>query len=293
VTAFVDAAEDLWLIGDGSGNSVLVGPTDKPDEFSISGYGTSTTVNGQHQIVLFSPGRRFVLVFDGGNNTAGLGADFSSNPACCRREVVFVGGAGDDSVFIFGPGFEVMADLGAGDDRFTVPIRSLGLENSSVSMGEGDDVLTVGESTNLTDCVVKMGAGADRLELEGASLKGTRIEMGPAAGSASLDDDIVSGSASGSFELEMGFGDDVVSLENLNDGAALVDAGPGADWLRITGDPRFHGTHRGGPPVDRDGLAGTTTWSWATWLPPRSSSTAARAGIPTAILAATLSLPWS
>ena len=74
MTAFVDAAGDLWLVGDGNNASIRLRQSSNEDEFALTtwvGMGPVTTFNGQSQVTLTATGRRFVLVMNGGNTTAG------------------------------------------------------------------------------------------------------------------------------------------------------------------------------------------------------------------------------
>jgi hypothetical protein len=88
-------------------------------------------------------------------------------------------GAGDDRVSIFTRIDEnLLADLGfLYDDPFTrIQIERIGLLNSTVRMGEGNDSLRINGS--LMDSTIDLGSGSNTLILEGPMLGSSRILMG-------------------------------------------------------------------------------------------------------------------
>ena len=230
VSALVDGAGDLWLFGDELANGVRLeaGGAD-PDHFRIRGLDASTTINGQASVTLFAPGTRIVAFLGGGDNVAHLGDDSDSDPSCCRRELVVVAGAGRDQVVVLGPFERVTLDLGPGDDSLDVGEGASGIVGT-LRMGTGDDRITIGGFTG-ADGLFELGSGNDQILVGQRTFIRGRIDLGDGDDFAAIEDE------AGALELLAGFGNDRIELTRFSAVALRLDAGPGADVVRIAGDP--------------------------------------------------------
>lgn len=227
VTATVDGAGDLWLFGDEFDNSISLRATEVAGELQVFGF-DSTTVNGLGDVILAAPGTRVLVFLGGGDNVASLGDPSDGKDPCCFRELTFIGGAGKDRLDLRGPFTSVVADMGPGIDRLTTGEGTGALRSSSIRMGEGDDVVSLGRFCNVIGCVFDLGAGDDVLDLEeGGS---ATIDAGAGNDTVRLTD------VGGAFEIDTREGDDRVELEDFEGGALTVDTGPGADRVHLNGD---------------------------------------------------------
>ena len=163
-------------------------------------------------------------------------------------------GAGDDRVSIFTRIDEnLAADLGVlYDDPFTsIQLERIGLLNSTVLLGDGNDDLRINGS--LIDSTIDLGSGNNTLILEGPMLGSTRILMGDGINSINFNDglggQVQGGSNDDRFnlrnqqlagELDGGSGDDVLYLRwspwlTAGDTALNVGGGSGRDLFVISG----------------------------------------------------------
>lgn len=250
VTAFVDGAGDLWIVGDGKNASIRLRSTDNEDEFTVTtwpGFGPTTTVNGLALVTLFAPGRRFVLVLNGGNTTAGIGVDYGSDNSCCSRDLAVIGGSGNEILYVLGPGFRVNADLGAGNDQVLISEGASGIQSSFLNMGEGNDVIDLDSFVGVTDSTFQMGPGNDLFDLGWSGwVENTLVEMSPRTGTTLPDDDQVVGRGGGPFELRTGVGNDTVDI--FDGWPSKIETGPGSDFVRLSGD--LNGSDSDGLPLE-------------------------------------------
>jgi hypothetical protein len=136
-------------------------------------------------------------------------------------------GSGDDRVSIFTRIDEsLLQDLGAhyDDPQTTIQLERVGLLESKVRMGEGNDQLRVNGS--VIDSVINLGSGDNALFLENDVLPGSRILMGDGNNSVTFD------SGLGGL-VRGGNGNDRFALRNLQL-AGEVDGGLGTDSLSAT-----------------------------------------------------------
>lgn len=133
-------------------------------------------------------------------------------------------GAGDDRVSIMTRiDADLSGDLGVlYDDPFTkIKLERIGLINSEVRLGSGNDELRVNGS--VIDSIIDLGSGANTLIVEGDLLGTSRILMGDGNNSISVNSQL-GGQVSG------GSGDDRFNLGNLQL-AGELDGGSGRDSL--------------------------------------------------------------
>jgi hypothetical protein len=133
-------------------------------------------------------------------------------------------GAGDDRVSIFTRIDEnLVADLGVlYDDPFTsIQLERIGLLNSTVLMGDGNDELRINGS--LIDSTIDLGSGNNTLILEGPMLGSTRILMGDGTNSINFNDGL-------GGQVQGGSNDDRFNLRNQQLVGEL-DGGGGNDIL--------------------------------------------------------------
>ena len=133
-------------------------------------------------------------------------------------------GAGDDRVSIFTRIDENLeADLGVlYDDPFTsIQLERIGLLNSTVLMGDGNDELRINGS--LIDSTIDLGSGNNTLILEGPVLGSTRILMGDGINSINFNDGL-------GGQVQGGSNDDRFNLRNQQLVGEL-DGGGGNDSL--------------------------------------------------------------
>jgi Ca2+-binding RTX toxin-like protein len=188
VLAFVDGQGDLRVFGDEASNQLVLLYERPSGELVVEGVG-GTTVNGLAEMRPIVPGMRFEFVMGGGNDVVRFGR-FDDGSCCEGRDVVFLGGEGDDT---FSVGDEegnierVYADLGPGNDRFW------GGEGGTVDElvllgGAGDDVLEGFYSLFSAGATVELGSGADRVELREHASRGIlSIDTGADADTVVLD----------------------------------------------------------------------------------------------------------
>jgi hypothetical protein len=227
VSAYVDASGDLWVIGDALDNGVSVGTGGNDhDTFLVAGLDGTTTINGQPAVTLVARGTRMVVVLGDGHNRARLGSD--GDISCCWRDLVVVGGAGQDELHMFGGFRSMTADLGPGDDSITSGEASGGV-SGTLLMGDGADTLDV--SYGGVAGFIDMGPGNDRVEVgRYGALDGT-LRLGSGDDLARLEELI--GLA---CDLDAGDGNDVVEIEGLERGSLSLDAGRGQDRVRLVSD---------------------------------------------------------
>jgi hypothetical protein len=234
VRASVDAAGDLWLLGDELANGIrLEAGGDDQNVFRIRGLDPTTTVNGLPEVTLAATGTRMILFLGDGENLALLGTDYGGEPSCCARELLVVGGAGDDQVFFVGGFRRVTADLGPGNDSLHVDEGASGIRGTLL-MGTGDDLLSLDEFTG-AEGSVDLGPGNDLFLVGKSSFLAGTFDLGPG------DDSLLSEGVRGTFELRGDTGDDTLEIRGLAAGALTLDAGAGADDVRILGDTRASG----------------------------------------------------
>lgn len=133
-------------------------------------------------------------------------------------------GAGDDRVSIFTRIDEnLAADLGVlYDDPFTsIQLERIGLLNSTVLLGDGNDELRINGS--LIDSTIDLGSGSNTLILEGPMLGSTRILMGDGVNSINFNDGL-------GGQVQGGSNDDRFNLRNQQLTGEL-DGGDGNDIL--------------------------------------------------------------
>lgn len=133
-------------------------------------------------------------------------------------------GAGDDRVSIFTRIDEnLAADLGVlYDDPFTsIQLERIGLLNSTVLLGDGNDDLRINGS--LIDSTIDLGSGNNTLILEGPMLGSTRILMGDGVNSINFNDGL-------GGQVQGGSNDDRFNLRNQQL-AGELDGGGGNDIL--------------------------------------------------------------
>lgn len=133
-------------------------------------------------------------------------------------------GGGDDRVSIFTRIDEnLTADLGVlYDDPFTsIQLERIGLLNSTVLLGDGNDELRIDGS--LIDSTIDLGSGNNTLILEGPMLGSTRILMGDGTNSIYFNDGL-------GGQVQGGSNDDQFNLRNQQLVGDL-DGGGGNDIL--------------------------------------------------------------
>lgn len=133
-------------------------------------------------------------------------------------------GAGDDRMSIFTRIDEnLAADLGVlYDDPFTsIQLERIGLLNSTVLLGDGNDELRINGS--LIDSTIDLGSGNNTLILEGPMLGSTRILMGDGTNSINFNDGL-------GGQVQGGSNDDQFNLRNQQL-AGDLDGGGGNDIL--------------------------------------------------------------
>lgn len=133
-------------------------------------------------------------------------------------------GGGDDRVSIFTRIDEnLAADLGVlYDDPFTsIQLERIGLLNSTVLLGDGNDELRINGS--LIDSTIDLGNGNNTLILEGPMLGSTRILMGDGTNSINFNDGL-------GGQVQGGSNDDQFNLRNQQLVGDL-DGGGGNDIL--------------------------------------------------------------
>lgn len=228
VTAYVDSSGDLWMIADELDNGVRVTSViDDSDTFRIGGLG-STTVNGQPEVMLVAPGTRMILILGGGANQAWLGNDLE--PYCCYRDLIVVGGSGDDSMLMIGGFLHVTAELGAGNDSIIATEDGGGI-GGFLRLGDGDDVIELDYYTVLGG-TIDMGAGTDQILGLGANNIGGFIELGTGNDLVQFTDIDCS-----SFELNAGPGDDRIEIMGwTREGSLTLGGGSGDDSVHIEGN---------------------------------------------------------
>jgi hypothetical protein len=230
VSAYVDASGDLWMIGDALDNGVSVesGGSDT-DTFRIGGLDGTTTINGLPAVTLVAPGTRMILVLGDGHNRAWLGTDYGSNPSCCNRSLVVVGGAGRDELSMSGPFSDMTADLGPGDD-YIVGGEGGGGVRGTLLMGDGDDEIDVGSFAGLSG-YADMGRGNDRIEVARRSGMSGTFRLGDGDDVVELDRLSIA-----DFDLDGGDGNDVLEIEGLERGSLSLSTGRGQDRVRLVSD---------------------------------------------------------
>jgi len=227
VRAYADASGDLWVIADDANNGVRV-YANHEDSYTVAGLNATTTVNGQAQVTLVALGRRMVLVLGGGDNEAWLSTDHGAPNVHVFRELVVIGGSGQDRLLLKGPVPRMNADLGPGDD-FVFVSESAGGLDGTLLFGAGDDELSIDEAAGFYGSV-DFGAGNDRLESNESPVVG-RVVLGPGDDRVSM----ISADAV-DMDLDAGDGEDVLELDLLW-GTLTLDTGDGRDRVRVTGHP--------------------------------------------------------
>lgn len=222
VTAFADAAGDLWLVGDDLDNSVQVGASDGGEpEFRVRGGDATTTVNGQPEVIVTAPGTRIIVLLGDGADRAWLGTEYGANPSCCQRDFVVLAGKGDDAIDMIGPSRSVDVRLGPGNDGFGVSEGASGI-SGRIDTGAGDDRIEVSPFTGVGGRIA-MGAGVDRLVIGRHSGGDVVVDTGPDGDYLTFDE------LGGAFEVATGGGDDVVEFPSFEGGSLVLDTGDGHD----------------------------------------------------------------
>ncbi|MGD9661203.1 MAG: hypothetical protein AB7U63_08010 [Porticoccaceae bacterium] len=152
-----------------------------------------------------------------------------------------VGAHGDDDIYIGGArsaGINVV-DLGTGDDYLHIDLDA---SHSFITTGEGDDSVELHIERGLL--AVDLGEGDDYLEIWGDvdDLTTTALNDGVSTVVAGAGNDTVvidaansyQGSASNDFDINLGEGDDDLSI--TSHGNQLIDAGAGDDIVVINGN---------------------------------------------------------
>jgi hypothetical protein len=225
VTAYVDSFGDLWAIGDDLANNLRIGSAgDDTSVFRLWGGDATTTVNGLSQVTLFAPGSRILVGLGAGNDVAGLGTDYGSDPPCCGRDLFVLTGSGNDTLRGMGPFPSVFADLGSGNDSFLWGEGALDLRNADIRTGDGADVIDI--DTGLYDSRIETGAGSDRLTV-GDGGRGSQLDLG------SGDDRLVLDGGR-DFDVQAGAGNDELQFLGIG-GHLWLDASDGQDEVLVLG----------------------------------------------------------
>ncbi|HEX6885094.1 MAG TPA: carboxypeptidase-like regulatory domain-containing protein [Planctomycetota bacterium] len=239
VSVSVDAAGDLWLLGDALDNGIrLEAGGDDPSVFHVAGLDGTTTVNGLPGLTISAPGTRMLVLLGDGDNVAWLGTDYGGEPSCCRRELLVVCGPGNDEIVMIGQFLWTTADLGPGDDSVRVTEGASGIAGS-LRMGTGNDLIWI-DGFNSARGTFELGHGNDQFLIGGSSTLDGVVELGPG------DDVLFLGCNDGDLDLRGGDGQDTFEIADLAAGALVLSAGAGEDSVRITGDRNSSGSR----PID-------------------------------------------
>lgn len=160
-------------------------------------------------------------------------------------EIGFVGGPGDDTVFIDEESRTFRLEGNDGDDTFhifggagvprnTAFAPGLNPDPVGVSMGDGNDILLVGADGGISGNV-ETGAGNDSVTINGRIIAGTQLAA--AVGDVSLgsgdDEFILGGDGLVEGSVILGSGDDTATVGGTIGGGLF--GGTGTDTVTITG----------------------------------------------------------
>jgi hypothetical protein len=196
---------------------------DGDDTINInSGYESSNqaVIMEQHTNALsFEIGETPLSAGDGSNWTFNLNA----RAIGLRNSILDVGGGNDRLSILTTIDSDLKRDLGSlYDDPFTnIKLEQVGLLNSKVRMGSGDDELRINGA--VLHSTIDLGSGSNTLWLEGDVSASSRILMGEG------NNTIIANSGLGGLVVG-GSGDDRFTLSSLQL-AGRVDGGTGTDTL--------------------------------------------------------------
>ncbi|MCD6008527.1 DUF4214 domain-containing protein [Halomonas sp. IOP_31] len=213
-TTTTDTVEKLTIVN--SGDSVIGAVTDTvgtPNlaaltSLSVSGSGSVDLDNSTYSGLtsVDSAGVAMALAVDNSGATAGTDTSISSTGA-------------DDSVTLTG------ANGAAGDAAVT-----------SVSLGDGDNTVSVTAGSSLQEASVETGAGDDTITLD-VSAATVNTSTASVTSGDGADTVTVTADADVALTANLGGGDDTLTIDAINattDVTDAIDAGAGTDTLRAT-----------------------------------------------------------
>lgn len=229
---------------DGFGDDTIIGSGDENTLAGDNGNATGTDGGGDDVIM---------LTRGSGNVLLGFGGDdyLMSSP---EGNNTLSGGEGNDT-YVYGTSDVVLPD-GSGADVY---IAAQGTALRNVVVGPDDDISGVGQFTiegdqanteTLAGGGVITGDGADNITITGDASGSTYTNGG--------NDQVSAGNITPTGDIQLGAGDDTLSVTGSTATSGSVAGGDGADLLDFGEAPLVSGTITGGAGDDTIDIAGST-----------------------------------